>query len=79
MCYFESGKKMAEGCFNEGVFSGKGVKFYENGNKRIEGEWVNGYKKFCWFIYLKIKCKGSPRGIMKQERSKWRGHLRKEN
>ena len=44
-------KKMAEGCFNEGVFSGKGAKFYENGNKRIEGEWANGkQQQFYYFI-----------------------------
>ena len=33
---------MAEGEFQENVLSGKGIKYYDNGNKRIEGEWVNG-------------------------------------
>lgn len=31
-----------EGTFKEGIIAGKGIKFYENGNKRMEGEWVDG-------------------------------------
>ena len=40
---------MVEGVFKEGIIAGNGIKFYENGNKRIEGEWANG-NNLMYFI-----------------------------
>ena len=71
-------KNGGEGCFNEGIFSGKGAKFYENGNKRIEGEWANGKQQHYEFYYFIDKMQGFTTGYYETGEKQMEGSFKEE-